>query len=350
MLSLLSSIYGKVADIRNALYDKGVFDSYDLGGRVISIGNITAGGTGKTPLVAYVASILAERGEMVCILSRGYGRKDPKNRVLVSDGENILATADESGDEPFELANKLLGKAIVIADADRVAAAEWAKRKFGVTIFVLDDGFQHRKAKRDVDIVCIDATNPFGGGKMLPAGRLREPPHNLSRADVVVITRGDLVDNIADLKFQISNLAPDAEVFFAKNKIVRLVGLEEFNAATQRTQSEEKEERDGRNVNRSIGSRPAFAFCGLGNPQNFVDLLEQNDIAVNGSIAFRDHHIYSQKDIERIESEAKIAGADILLTTAKDAVKLSHFKFQIPCFVVEIEMNVDGAGELEKLF
>ncbi len=340
MLSLVSAIYGKVADVRNTLYDKGVFESHDLGARVISIGNITTGGTGKTPLVAYVANILAERGETVCILTRGYGRRDPKSRVLVSDGENILATAAESGDEPFELANKLLGKAIVIADGDRVAAAEWAKRKFGVTVFVLDDGFQHRKARRDVDIVCIDATNPFGG-KMLPAGRLREPLHNLSRADVVLITRSDLVEDISNLKFEISKWASDAVAFVSKNRIVRIVGLKEFNAKLQRPQSEEKEEAiDGMGTG-SIGSRPAFAFCGLGNPENFFELLRRNEIAVMGSMAFRDHHNYTQRDIDNIQTKARNAGAEVLMTTAKDAVKLSNLEFEIPCLVVEIETAIE---------
>ena len=119
-----SWLYEKIIGARNLFYDRGVFDSFDLGVRTISIGNITAGGTGKTPLVAYVAHILAARGEKVCILTRGYGRKNPKRRVLVSDGAQILATPNEAGDEPFELAEKLIGKAIVIADADRVAAGE----------------------------------------------------------------------------------------------------------------------------------------------------------------------------------------------------------------------------------
>ena len=330
MLSLLAYIYGKVADLRNHLYDRGVFESRHLGARTISIGNITTGGTGKTPLVAYVAYILAARDEKICILTRGYGRANPKQRVLVSDGENILANVSEAGDEPFELAQKLIGKAIVIADADRVAAAEWAKRKFGVTAFVLDDGFQHRKANRDLDIVCIDAGAPFGGGKMLPAGRLREPVENLKRADVVIITRAHLSDEINNLKFEISNLAPNKPIFEAENrisKITELLGDGEFNKKTL-----------------------IFAFCGIGNPENFFELLRQENLNNAGRRSFADHHFYTQIDIAAIEREAAEAGAEVLLTTAKDAVKLSNLKFEMPIYVVEIAMIIDDADAFAAMF
>ena len=336
MLSLLASIYGKVADARNCLYDRGVFDTFDLGARTISIGNITAGGTGKTPLVAYVAEILAERGEKVCILTRGYGRENPKQRVLVSDGKTIFVDAMEAGDEPFELANKLVGKAIVIADADRVAAATWAKRKFGVSVVVLDDGFQHRKARRDVDIVCIDATNPFGGGKMLPNGGLREPLHNLRRADIIVITRANLVEDISDLRFQISEMSPDAKVFTGSNKVCRIVALEEFPAETL-----------GSQPNEAAGK--TFAFCGIGNPENFFEQLKQEGFELTGSKAFRDHHIYSQSDMSNIEKLAHESGANTLLTTAKDAVKLSDLKFESPCYVVEVETTLDDAAGFARM-
>ena len=318
---MLGSIYGKLADVRNALYERGVIDRFYLGARTISVGNITAGGTGKTPLVAYVAEVLAKRGEKVCILTRGYKRANEKRRVLVSDGEKVLADFREAGDEPVELAQKLLGKAIVIADADRVAAAEWAKRKFGITAFVLDDGFQHRRAKRDVDIVCIDATDPFGGGKILPAGRLREPIDNLARADAVVITRADLVEDISNLKFEISELSPDAKVFEAANEFQRSAG------------NDPKRE--------NLKKQQALAFCGIGNPDNFFESLNRGDFSIAATRAFSDHHAYTQADIEQLEKLAHESGAGILLTTGKDAVKLSDLKFEIPFAVVEIEVRLD---------
>ena len=322
---MLSAIYGWVMTLRNALYDRGVFETHDLGAYTISIGNITTGGTGKTPLVAYVASVLATRGEKVCILTRGYGRKDPKKRILVSDGSEVLVDALTGGDEPVELGYKLLGKAIVIADADRVAAAEWAKRKFGVTAFVLDDGFQHRKAKRDVDIVCIDASAPFAEGEVLPSGRLREPIENLSRADVIVITRADLVDEKvnADLKFDISKYAPESKIFESS---YQLQNLAEFS---------------GKRV---------FAFAGIGNPENFFSLLRANNIELVNTRVFSDHHLYSHSDAADIASEAFVLKADILATTQKDAVKLSDMKFEIPCIPVVIETQIDGAEAFEKMF
>ena len=347
MLSFVAFIYGKITDVRNTLYDRGVFESFDLGVRTISIGNITAGGTGKTPLVAYVARLLADGGEKVCILTRGYGRDDPGHRVLVSDGNEILADPRGAGDEPFELARNLLERAIVIADVDRVAAGDWAKRKYGVTAFVLDDGFQHRKVKRDVDIVCVDATDPFGGGKMLPAGRLRERPANLGRANIVVITRATLAENIENLKSEISEMNPAAAIFVANNQIISVLSLEEFHAKTLRTQSEKV-------LGKNTGSEEsgfadckntkAFAFCGIGNPESFFAQLRQDNFDIAEIRSYRDHQIYTQKDVEQIEKQTRQNGAKILLTTAKDAVKLAGLNFALPCFVVETETAFDDAA------
>jgi len=338
MLALIAWVYGKIVALRNYLYDRAVLDTFDLGARTISIGNITTGGTGKTPLVAYVADVLAERGEKVCILTRGYGREYAKKRVLVSDGEQILSDVAAAGDEPFELAQKLLGKAIVIADADRVSAAEWARRKFGITAFVLDDGFQHRRAKRDVNIVCIDATDPFGGGEMLPAGRLRERIANLRRADAIVITRSDLVDDISNLKSEISDLANEGCVLFtAENHVSEIIELKESHAKTQRTQRRKKAAKPGTKV---------FAFSGIGNPENFFEMLRREGFNVAATKEFRDHHVYTRPDTLEIETLARKAGAEVLLTTAKDAVKLLNSRFELDCFVVEMDVKIDDAEML----
>lgn len=329
-------LYGKISNVRNALYKKGVFKSFSLGAPSVSIGNITAGGTGKTPLVAFVAGVLAESGEKVCVLSRGYGRENPKKRVLVSDFEKVLVDVKTSGDEPFELAQKLLGKAFVVADANRVAAANWAQEKFGVTAFVLDDGFQHRQAKRDLDIVTIDATNPFGRGKVF----LREPLKNLKRADAIVITRANLVENIESLKEQILKFNPDCPIFTAKNKIFNLTELKEFNASTQKPTDHRQTLRANDNC---------LAFCALGNPDNFFEQLKRENFNVVSTQKFPDHHFYNQTDIEKLEEKAGQSGAKFLLTTVKDAVKLKDLQFNLPCFAATSEMIFDDEKKLREI-
>lgn len=329
MLDLLAALFKEAIRLRNVSYNKRILESHDLGAFTVSVGNITTGGTGKTPLVAYIAELLADNGEKVCILTRGYGRRNAKDRVLVSDGESVLVDAEKGGDEPVELATKLLGKAIVIADADRVSAGEWAGRRFGATAFVLDDGFQHRKARRDLDIVCIDATQPLFDGKLLPAGRLREPVDSLDRADAIVITRSEQALDIDELRSQISSVTTIPSIFISRTtikKIGHLNGQGEF----------EKNKR-------------VFAFSALGNPDAFLEQLRYEDVDLVGHLAFRDHHRYSQADIIETEELARGSGAEMLVTTVKDAVKISDLRFEIPCFVAEIETTIDRDAEFRDL-
>lgn len=329
-------LYGAIINARNALYDKGLLKSFSLGVPTISIGNITVGGTGKTPMVAFVAEVLAAQGEKVCILTRGYGRENAKQRVLVSDGETVLAEAKKAGDEPFELAKKLLGKAVVVADANRVAAGNWAREKFGITAFVLDDGFQHRKIKRDLDIVLLDATNPFGNGKLLPMGNLREPLEHLNRADAIVITRANLVADLDNLKSQISKITPNCPIFVSENKVANLVELKEFHAEKTKNKGQKTKSK-------------ALAFCGLGNPSNFFEQLRREHFDLISTETFPDHHFYTPKDITKIEKKAKENDAKVLLTTAKDAVKLKDLDFNLPCFVVENELVFDDESGFRNL-
>lgn len=308
---------------RRQFYQKGIFESFDLGVKTISVGNITVGGTGKTPLVAYIAQVLLEKGKKVCVLTRGYGRDNPKERVLVADGERILADVKEAGDEPFELANKLEGKAIIVADARRAEAGKWAKEAFGVTAFILDDGFQHLRVKRSLDIVLLDAANPFGNGKLLPAGILRESLESLKRADAVVITRANLVEDLSEIKEKVLQINPGCKIFVSKNQFKRLINLKEFLSVNQQ------------NPTSKIHNLNSMAFCALGNSDNFFNQLRNEKFNLMATKSFPDHHFYTQSEIRSLEKEAIEKGAEVLLTTAKDAVKLIHLKFNLPCFVME---------------
>ena len=325
-LSPLGWVYGLAANARNALYDREFLKTHSLGTKTISVGNLTTGGTGKTPLVALVARLLAESGEKVCILTRGYGRERAADSVLVSDGSTVKCDARQGGDEPVELAYKLIGKAAVIADRDRVEGSRRATSELGSTVFVLDDAFQHRRAARDIDIVCIDSTNPWGNGEVLPAGTLRERIGNISRADAVVITRTDLVKDVTAIEDEIRRMHPDAPVFRSTNNISRTIELQDLLDG----QGETDRSSD------ALGEK-LFAFCGLGNPMNFFRQLEMKGFKLAGRKTFPDHYFYTQKDVAEIEKKAHSSGAESLITTVKDAVRLTRANFSMPCYVAEIE-------------
>src|ERR1044072_1804620 len=249
VLPPLSLLYGAVTRTRLSLYRRGTFQTTKLDRPVISIGNITTGGTGKTPLVEYVARTIASQGKKVCILTRGYGRKDPHLQVIVSDGYAVLASCREAGDEPYLMATKLAGQAAVISSADRIAAAQEAIKDFGTEVFVLDDGFQHLRLARDLNIACIDATNPWGGGRLLPYGRLREAPEGLARADCVVVTRCDQVESVAALREQVRELVK-GPIFESRMRPLRVVSLKNGPETIP--------------VPGRVGG-----FCAVGNPHSF---------------------------------------------------------------------------------
>src|SRR5215216_237306 len=250
VLPPLSLLYGAVTRTRLSLYRRGTFQTTKLNRPVISIGNITTGGTGKTPLVEYVAKLVASQDKKVCILTRGYGRKDPHLQVIVSDGYDVLASPNEAGDEPYLLATTLAGQAAVISSADRIAAGQEAIKDFGTEVFVLDDGFQHLRLARDLNIVCIDATNPWGGGRLLPYGRLRESLEGMSRADCVVLTRCEQVESVEALRDEVRGLVGEAPIFESRMRPVRVTLLKN---------GPEMIALPGR-----VG-----AFCAIGNPSSF---------------------------------------------------------------------------------
>ena len=335
----LSVLYRAASDIRGRLYDRGSLQGVSLDVPTVSIGNITVGGTGKTPLVALTAELLAEEGCRVGILTRGYGRREPRKRVLVSNWERVRATADLGGDEPVELARRLLGKAVVVADADRIGAASWARETLGVTCFVLDDGFQHRRAARDLDIVCIDATMPLFEDRVLPAGRLREGLRGLERADAFIITRSELSDGGTGIEAELWRRFPRTPVFHSTTTISRLTPLDAFNAGAESAPSE-------------AFNGPAFVFCGIGNPAAFRKHLDRFGIRIAGGAVFADHQRYTEAILDKMFREARSSGAEALITTAKDAVKLemlTNGRSDLPVLVAEIETRITEAAEFRSL-
>jgi tetraacyldisaccharide 4'-kinase len=325
ILPPLSTLYGAVTRTRLALYRRGTFRTTRLSRPVISVGNITAGGTGKTPFVEWVAKTIAATGKNVCILTRGYGRENAQHQVVVSDGTTIVATPAEAGDEPYLLASNLLAKNLpgsvaVISNADRVSAGRYAIENLNTDCFVLDDGFQHLRLARELNIVTIDATNPWGGGKLLPYGLLREPLSGLIRADCVVLTRYDQIENLELLRAQIADLIR-GPVFLSSMRV----------------------------VNASFASGPVAAFCAVGNPGSFFAQLRKHGYKLAFEKTFTDHHSYKQKDVDELISAATRAGAKSLITTAKDAVKLRSLAFSLPWQVLQIEIEIKNESALAEL-
>lgn len=332
-LSPISGIYGIFVKARNACYRRGIFRTQQVGVPVISIGNLTSGGTGKTPLVEWTARELASRGRKVAVLTRGYGRKDSSRQVIASNGKETLADVAETGDEAFMLAERLRGKAAVICDADRVSAAGWAIENLGSDVFVLDDAFQHQQIARDLNILAVDATNPWGNRRSIPGGILRESIGELSRADCVVITRADLA-NPRRLQDEIKKIHPGMPVVLSRMKHTQLREVESNSPVI--------------NSNK-IKALSAGAFGAVGNPESFFQLLQREGYSLTYERGFRDHYNFTQTDVDQIVREAQNKGAQVLLTTAKDAAKLRALKFGLPCYVAEIEIEIENVELLHEL-
>lgn len=326
----LSAIYSVVTRARLAAHRLHLFSVSRLAAPVISVGNLTTGGTGKTPMVEWVCRTInvvayegVRQGKQVCVLTRGYGKANPKSQVVVSNGTDLRASELQAGDEPFLLASNLLGVAAVISNPNRVAAGEWAIENLHSEVFVLDDGFQHLRLFRDLDIVTIDATNPWGGG-LLPRGRLREPLRGLARADCVVITRTEQAGDIGSIKDAVQRIAGKMPVLSSRMVTSGIRGL------------------DGKTIARAaLLNEPIAAFCGVGNPDSFFNHLRNEGYQVEFTRAFPDHHKYQQSELDNLVEEAKARGAKTLLTTAKDATKLQSFTLGIPCHVLEIQIAID---------
>jgi tetraacyldisaccharide 4'-kinase len=289
--------------------------------RVISVGNLTVGGAGKTPVVVAVAALLHQHGRRVGVLSRGYGGRRRQAPTIVSDGRGCLEPPQVAGDEPVLVAEHVPGVPVIVGK-DRYAAGMLAVQRFGVEVVVLDDGFQHVQLGRDLDILVLDAARPFGNGRLLPRGDLRERPDAIARADAIVVTRWESGTVIPEL----GRLRAALPVFFSQYQPVAIRRLD-----------------DGQRLPPSaFAGRRVLAFCGIGDPWRFPQALQRLGVVVADFVPFPDHHPYRRAELEELARRAKAREA-VLLTTEKDGVRLRPLR-PLPAAIWELCMRVGSVA------
>jgi tetraacyldisaccharide 4'-kinase len=308
LLRPFSLAYGMVVGAKAALYRNGVLKQKRLKGAVISVGNLTVGGTGKTPMIIWLTEKLLSRNLRVAILTRGY--------------QGVGGTSDEVE----VMRSRLQNRAAIGVGQDRFAEGARLEAGEKIDVFLLDDGFQHLRLARDFDIVLIDASQPMNE-PLLPAGPMRERMSSLARADAIVFTRSE---NAAGMKQAVGRLS-NLPVFAAST---RLRAVRPLVSESLRVSRDEV-----------VGMGPFLAFCAIGNPQAFFNDLSRWGIPVKQRLSFRDHHRYAPPDVQRIEREARGCGAKGLMTTEKDVWNLSGVKFSLPVFVCDIDLEVTNEAE-----
>ncbi|MBO0722334.1 MAG: tetraacyldisaccharide 4'-kinase [Blastocatellia bacterium] len=327
---LPAKLYEMAVRARLVLYHTGILKTYQLKSPVLSVGNLTVGGTGKTPCVAFLAGFLRQEGHHVAILSRGYRRRS-KGLIEVSNGEKILCGPPAAGDEPYLLARECPGVRVVV-DSDRYAAGRWLAERSPVTVFILDDGFQHLRLARDLNLALIDATEPLE--RLLPAGRLREPVSGLRRADAVIVTRCDGQVDRSALERRILAFAriPIFYAYHEMTKMRRLADGEKIKAT-------------------SLAERRVAAFSGIARPERFIADLTELGIEIVERFEFPDHHHYQEDEFKRIIKSAREAAVDAVVTTEKDAANLKQlepFQSDIPIYAAQIEFRCENMEELKR--
>lgn len=351
LLFALSRVHENVVQFRLYLYDIALFRQRDLGCFVVSVGNLTAGGTGKTPLVELLARRLSARGKKVAILSRGYRRKPPPlwNRLtaffggglvsapplLVSDGVTVLAGSAEAGDEPYMLARNLLARdgcpgAMVVVDKDRYKCGTFATDR-GAEIIILDDGFQHLRLSRWMNLLVVDSTNPFHNHEMLPYGMLREPIRNMRRANYIFLTKCSDPARVEHLRHFFQRNTPGVPVIVSHHAPCH---LEDVCRAGVRVGLE------------VLRGQPIASICAIAVPKSFEDYLQELGGDLVYSVRFADHHRYSAEELAAFCQEAGRRGAAYLLTTEKDAVRLPRLpKEHLPFYFLRVEIRILSGEE-----
>ena len=364
LLIPLSWLYAVSIQLRNILYTHGVFKARRLPCRVISVGNIVVGGTGKTPAVIAIAKHLQREGRRVAILLRGYKRRVREKVAIVSDGKKMCTAPVESGDEAYMMAKHLRNVPIIVGQC-RYSTGQVALERFKVDVLLLDDGFQHRQLARDVDILTIPTTHPFGSPeKLLPAGTLREPLTALQRADLILLTHADIPNISAHIKKSVKSLVPNIPVLTSTHQPTHLYPLATSNQRNSRQSSAIGDQQEGINSRenlfiedrlpitdnydiKELKGKRILAVCGIGNPDAFVATLTQCSVASVELLAFPDHHVYTETDKQQIETTFQETAADLIVTTQKDEQKLARFveDWNLPIVVLAVALVITEGDE-----
>ncbi|MDD4017506.1 MAG: tetraacyldisaccharide 4'-kinase [Kiritimatiellae bacterium] len=334
----LSSAFKGVVLLRLFLYNVGICRRYPLGCQVISVGNITAGGTGKTPVVEIFARELQKSGRKVAILSRGYRKKELpwcqrlfREQIepprVVSDGKRLLLDSELGGDEPYMLASNLPG-VVVLVDKNRVKSGRYAVKRFGCDTLILDDGFQYQKLKHRLEVVLVDKTNPFGNCHLLPRGVLREPVRNLKRADFIFITKSD--GNSEELRTRIRELNKTAEIIECRHRSCYLQNV----YTAERVPLE------------WLKGRTVTSLSGIAVPQSFENSLRTMGARVIYCERYADHHRYHAQEIIDAVNKSADLHADALVTTEKDAVRFPRLETTpLPVFYLRVDIELLNGAE-----
>ncbi len=332
VLGPVSDWYKGIVNARRHAYHEGKQPRLYLPRPVISVGNLSVGGTGKTPVVIFLAQQLAPNGH-VAVLSRGYRRRSPRDYLTLPRARRLDSDACKIfGDEPVMLAYQNLENISVHVGIDRYRCGMMALQRTPADVFLLDDGFQHMGLHRDLDIVLIDGTRDPHTLELFPAGPLREPVENLAQADVIWITRCmEDGSHCVDLD-RIAAIAPNSLVVTSRYEARKVCNLVD-NTSCSVSQ---------------IANRNVFAFCAIGTPDSFFDTLREYGATLVGTKAFPDHHVYSRREMERLFRKARLAGATALITTEKDAVRVENSSGW-PMPVLELRVRVKVLSGAEKL-
>ena len=337
LLSMFSWGYRCIVQSRNFFYQQGFFSVKKLPCKVVAIGNLCVGGTGKTPMTLYTANLLKNMGLKVCVVSRGYKGGSEKKGGVVSDGSHLLMDVHQAGDEPFMMA-KTLKNIPVIVGRDRFRAGTLAVKQFNIDVIVLDDGFQHRRLFRDLDLVLLDYQKPFGNARLLPRGRLREPVSALDRSHGVIFTRSqkqnpeERARHFVDKDIKLKN-----NRFFAYH--------EPFVNDLMISGTQVSKNSDDHGLDR-LREKAVFAFSGIADNQKFLETLHRCCGTVVGFMDFDDHFTYKVKDYDAIIKAAKKANADIIVTTQKDSVKIpNHIQWPTELVIMGIHFRMEDVDK-----